>query len=314
MDFSDDLSMLLSLVAPIVFDATNQTHNAYKLEVAAAAADKATSKADLPSMYNYLLVLSRVNNCFLYLIFWLVKVSFLMFYRSLFNVSRPFRKVWWVFLVYTVVTFWVPIGGVLATCWDESTVAEYVQCNTEGFARQQKLEYTCVMVVTSNLASSHGSTAMDDQRPPLAPFPKARLDILRTVQAIDLNQALFTILEISFAVIICTLPTYPMLFNIKQIKLASSRGSSKLGAWSRLRKSSKVTDSKASGRTDDRYPLDRNLEGGSTLTSNSIQYGKRGPESAGGRDPYLVNTRTQDAMEMDSIGGGNVPPVVAHSG
>ena len=128
----DDLFHLLSLVALIVFDATNETHNATKLNLQTAIADPQTSQADILSGYVHLLVLSRVNNCFLYLIFWLVKLSFLMFYRSLFDISRPFRTAWWVVLVYTVLTFWVPIGGVLATCASASTVPAFSESSSKA--------------------------------------------------------------------------------------------------------------------------------------------------------------------------------------
>ena len=55
-----------------------------------------------------------------------------MFYRSLFDISRPFRRAWWVVLVYTALTFWVPIGGVLATCAGASTVPEFSKSSSKA--------------------------------------------------------------------------------------------------------------------------------------------------------------------------------------
>lgn len=69
--------------------------------------------------------ISTVNNCFLYLVFWLVKLSFLLFYRFLFQSSATFKKVWWAVLAFTLLTFWVPIAGVLSTCAGADSVAAY---------------------------------------------------------------------------------------------------------------------------------------------------------------------------------------------
>lgn len=55
------------------------------------------------------------------------------------------------------------------------------------------------------------------------------LDIARTVQAVAQNQALYTILEINFAVIISCLPTYRALLNISQQR--TSYRPSKLFTW-----------------------------------------------------------------------------------
>ena len=47
---------------------------------------------------------------------WAVKITFMLFYRLLFNVSKVFRIAWWIILVLTVALFWVPIAGVLTLC------------------------------------------------------------------------------------------------------------------------------------------------------------------------------------------------------
>ena len=50
-----------------------------------------------------------------------------MLYRFLFQSSKLFKKAWWVVLALTIVTFWIPIAGVLSTCAGAVTVADYSQ-------------------------------------------------------------------------------------------------------------------------------------------------------------------------------------------
>ena len=82
-------------------------------------------QAQLLRSYQHVHYLNTINNCLLYLVFWLVKVAFLLFYHQLFRTSMLFRKMWWAVLVFTLLTFWVPIAGVLATCSKAKTVADY---------------------------------------------------------------------------------------------------------------------------------------------------------------------------------------------
>ena len=58
------------------------------------------------------------------------------------------------------------------------------------------------------------------------------LDIVRTVEAIDSNQALYTVLEINFVVIVSCLPTYRALLNLGQA--GRSRKPSQYSSGSRL--------------------------------------------------------------------------------
>ena len=54
------------------------------------------------------------------LLFWvimyLVKFSFLMLYRSLFGVSRAFRRAWWAVAGFTFLTFWPCLFTALCVC------------------------------------------------------------------------------------------------------------------------------------------------------------------------------------------------------
>lgn len=74
-------------------------------------------------MYEHVSYLNDVNNSLLYLVFWEVKVAFLLFYRHLFHTNRRFNIVWWIVLVVTVCLVWGPIGGVIATCSGQTTLA-----------------------------------------------------------------------------------------------------------------------------------------------------------------------------------------------
>ena len=68
---------------------------------------------------------------------WAVKLMLLLFYREIFWISKPFRTAWWLVLGFTVVTFWVPIAGVLTLCgkpnqmWD---ISKHPVCSECGHA------------------------------------------------------------------------------------------------------------------------------------------------------------------------------------
>lgn len=122
------------------------------------------------------------------------------------------------------------------------------------------------------------------------------LDILRTVEAIYLNQAIFTILETNFAVIICCLPSYRIMLNIKRMRLGSSRGRS--GYGSAGSKSSRAKNLIGTGPyspkiQDDHDPLKGGAGNGSTLSSDSIHYSK---------DPYPLEAQRHEVIELDSLG------------
>ena len=124
--FWDDLVHFFALAVLIVHGGTNQLSLNSKAAIAKAVhARPQPSQSYLLGLYEHNERLSSVNNCFLYLVFWLVKLSFLMLYRFLFQSSRSFKKAWWVVLVFTLVTFWIPIAGVLSTCAGADTVTDY---------------------------------------------------------------------------------------------------------------------------------------------------------------------------------------------
>ena len=147
------------------------------------------------------------------------------------------------------------------------------------------------------------------------------LDILRTVEAIQGNQIVYTILEINFAVIISTLPTYRSLLNLHQHRLRSSaRGSrSRSRGMSISYLASKVSNtlgSKSSNKfsnlsnrsnagafdrsinADDGQPLKGDLESRS-MASNFTHH-----------NPYSqsIDSQIRDPMELDALPGRLVTP------
>ena len=104
-------------------------------------------------------------------------------------------------------------------------------------------------------------------------------DILRTVEAVANNQALYTVLEINFVVIISCLPTYRALLNLNEKRKLTwpyklSTGKS---AGSSLPLGSK--DGEGSGSTGD-------VEKGMERSSNGIYVMNRFTVTNKERDPY----------------------------
>ncbi len=47
---------------------------------------------------------------------WLVKLTFLLYYRSIFKISKNFRKAWWAVTIFVFITYWVTVAAVLTQC------------------------------------------------------------------------------------------------------------------------------------------------------------------------------------------------------
>ena len=125
------------------------------------------------------------------------------------------------------------------------------------------------------------------------------LDILRTVQAAANNQALYTVLEINFAVIVSCLPTYRALLAIGQKRTskpskASSYGRKSLGKIRSFR------------GDDGRQPLKSQEEIGTEMQGHPVD--SRGfTVSNGERDPYSL-----EPLESDSHNRKYRAPEPAH--
>ena len=120
----DDLAHLVAFLVLVSHSATNEV----TLNAKAERDNLKSTKAPAPQLlhsYQHVRYLNTINNCLLYLVFWAVKVAFLLFYHQLFRTSILFRKMWWAVMAFTLLTFWVPIAGVLATCSNARTLADY---------------------------------------------------------------------------------------------------------------------------------------------------------------------------------------------
>ena len=130
------------------------------------------------------------------------------------------------------------------------------------------------------------------------------LDIVRTVEALHSNQALYTILEINFVVIISCLPSYRALASVAQKRRKSSKRS-QYSSGSRpsislpWRKASNFSSWKRMGSKDapgneegDNRNLRSDLESGADVSLNNIRVTK-GFTVTGECDPYAL-----DPLEM----------------
>ena len=126
--YLDDLAHLLAFLVLVAHGVTNQLSLTSKSDLAQATAKNASPKRspdDILGMYQHNQMLNTVNNCFLYLVFWIVKVAFLLFYYQIFSISTGFKKAWWAVFIFTVLTVWIPLGGVLVTCTHATSIADY---------------------------------------------------------------------------------------------------------------------------------------------------------------------------------------------
>ena len=123
-------------------------------------------------------------------------------------------------------------------------------------------------------------------------------DILRTVQAVAQNQALYTILEINFVVIISCLPTYRALLNLGQTR--KSTRPSQLSSWKATGNSLPLRSQDGDGK-----PLRGDLESGTEMSSRGIQVTKGFTVSNGERDPYALEPLDDRSEEFHQ-------PVTAH--
>jgi len=120
------------------------------------------------------------------------------------------------------------------------------------------------------------------------------LDILRTVEAAAEHQALFTVLEVNFAVIVSCLPTYRALLAIGQKRTTNK--ASKLTSY--VRKS--LGNGRSLRRDDGRVPLKSQEDTGTELNSRSIHVSKGFAVSSGERDPYSFDRLPDHSDEFNA--------------
>lgn len=104
--FAAVLFMIAELVCYVVFTSMNDAFVEY---------EKGEIPAE-PAVFQTIETLSAVLHILFYCAIWSVKIAFLLFYRTLFNISKRFSTAWWAVLAYNVVTFWVCLAGVFIQC------------------------------------------------------------------------------------------------------------------------------------------------------------------------------------------------------
>jgi len=90
----DDLAHLAAFLVLLSHSVTNEATLNAEHSLAILKATKTTPQAELLRSYQHSHYLNTIN-------------------------------IWWAVLAFTLVTFWVPIAGVLATCAHAKTVADY---------------------------------------------------------------------------------------------------------------------------------------------------------------------------------------------
>ena len=115
------------------------------------------------------------------------------------------------------------------------------------------------------------------------------LDIVRVIEAVKLNQALYTIIEINFVVIISCLPTYRALLGIGQ-RRKSSRPSTSY-PW-RSREERKYFEDGDEHPLQDREPTDVEKNENSIYVSTDLKVSSRT------RDPYSLDSLNVSAQPV----------------
>ena len=109
----DDFTHLIALLALIGFGVGVQGYVDVAAQEFAIQAGEEPKPADYAGLVIHGRLYQVMLSAFAWISLWSVKFTFLLFYRLLFDVSTKFMRAWWVVTVFTFVTFWIPIAGVL---------------------------------------------------------------------------------------------------------------------------------------------------------------------------------------------------------
>ncbi|MCJ1389046.1 hypothetical protein MMC18_001900 [Xylographa bjoerkii] len=294
----DDATHLLALVVLIAYVATYTA----MFPINYAVEDWVTGNGEMPSVTDLELYLHY--EMAVWLLFWviiyLVKFSFLLFYRSIFGVSRTFKKAWWVVIVFTFLTFWACFFAMLWSCNTPSQLFIVEECLSESALSIQAVFVTmwCILNIISDLSIMalplwmlKGLRISRAQKIGLAAifliaFIDILFDILRTIYTVNGGavglDTTFDILEPTIAVIISTLPTYRALFMTrKRSETGSSFGNIETSNFSSNTKSAKL----------DRYELSPS-ETGFDLSEGGI-----GSFSGVSRGKETLEPRSEGSMD-----------------
>ena len=116
--FWDDFTHLLALLTMIAYVGVAQSSNTVEYRV--NAIENGQVQTPPPEVLEALLSLYRnlqlAESLLIWTELWLIKLTFMLFYRLLFEVSSTFMTLWWSMLIFLFVTYWIPIAGALTLC------------------------------------------------------------------------------------------------------------------------------------------------------------------------------------------------------
>ncbi|KAL9577528.1 MAG: hypothetical protein Q9203_007428 [Teloschistes exilis] len=222
----DDASHLLSVLLLIGL-ASAYTHGfPYSARIARIGLKKEKAPPLTDPFYHKYLQLRLTVTLLVFMVLWSVKMTFLIFYRLLFDVSRLFIRLWWAAVALTFATFWVCIGK---KCSSPKAMHDI----------RATYKYWCAMNVGTDLVVMilpmfmiYRLQLRTSQKAILGGvfslgFLVAIVDILRTVESLRSGTfsgvALWSSLEVTIAVIVGSLPLYRTLISSKGRRSLLSR-------------------------------------------------------------------------------------------
>ncbi|KAL8659705.1 MAG: hypothetical protein Q9202_006985 [Teloschistes flavicans] len=229
----DDASHLLSVLLLIGL-ASAYTHGfPYSARIARIGLKKEKPPPLTDPFYHKYLQLRLTVTLLVFLVLWSVKMTFLIFYRLLFDVSRTFIRLWWAAVALTFATFWVCIGSTFTLCGSASDLYDFKKCSSPKAMHDIRTtyKYWCAMNVGTDLVVMilplfmiYRLQLRTSQKAVLGGvfslgFVVAIFDILRTVESLQSGTfsgvALWSSLEVTIAVIVGSLPLYRTLISSK---------------------------------------------------------------------------------------------------
>ncbi|KAK6593133.1 hypothetical protein ACHAPC_004623 [Botrytis cinerea] len=208
----------------------------YKVEFfVAGLSNEVPTPAEMDSYFHFIIAVSAT----FWIINYLVKFSFLTFYRLIFGVSKKFMIAWWCVFGFTVVTFFINFISVFWACGKAEDLYVIAKCTSPSALKVTARVVTmwCVLNVISDLTIMalplwmlKGLQMKTGQKIGLAViFLIATIDvvfdILRTIYTVDGGaialDTLWDILEPTITVMISALPSYRTLFGDRRKKSTS---------------------------------------------------------------------------------------------
>ena len=112
----DDATHTAALLALVGFAVSTQRYLGLVIYEQAVEAGEVPKPANWATLVVHARQYQTSLSVCAYTSLWFVKFTFLLFYRQLFYISPTFAKAWWIVTIFTFVTFWIPIAGILTSC------------------------------------------------------------------------------------------------------------------------------------------------------------------------------------------------------